>query len=704
MKAIALAIIALWIAAGFGQTMLHLLIDAGQKLFSKENTGAGAASPNPQYRTPNTFLHFVYAAALGFGIASYGTFALGWLGFLRFWPVTLWWIVLALIGLPGMIQNGKDAIAGRKTLFPHNADGGKAERIFCVCAALVVLFCGAVAVLACFVPPNGLEWDALAYHLADPKVFLQMGRIVSLPTEHHSNFPLTMETLYAVGLLYDGYALANLFHFLMGTLTVLAILGFCHARFSPVVGWAAALIFVTTPVVLWEAGTAYIELGFGLYATLSALAAISIIEAQSASLPNTQRPTYNTLLAGSMMGFALGMKYLALLPFVFVGILLLWRRVPVKQIAVYAGMALLFGSPWYLKNAAVTGNPVYPFAYSVFPHSKYWSADRAKMYQGEQDHFGEIHSPNQPAVAAQNMLLAPLRLLTDAGKTSNPGEYTFMALIGGLYGAFTLALLLQKKKPSSISSLLILAGLQLIAWFLVAQISRYLVAVLPLLAICCGYMVWKLGFAKNFLPVMRVTVLAALGGQVAILLWGLFVLPVSARDAMRNNSMPTALSVPDALAIVTAPDGAEKHQRRTLDIYDAMDWMNRNTPKDAGVVLYDNVLGFYLDRPYLWGNAQHSSYIPYGTLTNGKQLTGWLKQKGFRYALFNLNLARPAYDPTGAQFPAGPNRNEEAALRKWYGETPFPPGDWRLPLQDAIRTGQWRTVYAKNGVIALEMQ
>ena len=168
--------------------------------------------------------------------------------------------------------------------------------------------------------------------------------------------------------------------------------------------------------------------------------------------------------------------------------------------------------------------------------------------------------------------------------------------------------------------------------------------------------------------------------------------------------MPTALSVPDALAIVTAPDGAENHLRRTLDVYDAMDWVNHNTPKGAGVVLYDNVLGFYLDRPYLWGNSQHSSYIPYETLTNGRQLTDWMKQKGFHYALFNLNLARPAYDPSGADFPEGPNRNEEAALRKWYGETLFPSGDWRLPIQDAIRTNLWRTVYAKNGVIVLEMR
>ncbi len=697
MKAIALATIALWIAAGFGR---FWILDFGFWIRRSASPDSNFPDSAPNLRPAFSLLNFANAAALGLGVASYGVFALGWMGLLRFWPVTLWWLLLALIGLPGMIANGRDALAGLKISLVSGQNGAKAERIFCVSAALGVLFCGAVALLACFVPPNGLAWDALAYHLADPKVFLQMGRIVSLPTEHHSNFPLTMETLYAVGLLYDGYALANLFHFVMGTLTVLAILGFCRARFSPAVGWAAALIFATTPVVLWEAGTAYIELGFGLYATLAALSALSVIESAGQNNPKST----DTLIAGLMMGFALGMKYLALLPFVFIGFLLIWRRVPVRQIAIYAGLALLVGSPWYVKNAVVTGNPVYPFAYSAFPHSRYWTADRAKMYQGEQDHFGEAHSLKQPAVAAQNLLLAPLRLLTEAGKTSNPGEYTFMALIGGIYGAFTLALLVQKRRPPEIQNILVLVGLQLLAWFFVAQISRYLVAVLPLLAICCGYMVWKLSLAKSANNLTRIAVFAALIGQVMMLLWGLFVLPVSAIAALQSGTMPTALSVPDALAIVTAPDGAENHLRRTLDVYDAMDWINHNTPKDAGVVLYDNVLGFSLDRPYLWGNAQHSSYIPYETCADGKQLTEWMRRHNMRYALFNLNLAAPQYDPTGAQFPQGPNRNEDAALRQWYGATPYPAGDWRLPIQDAIRTGQWRTVYARNGVIVLEMR
>ena len=735
-KAIALAVLAFWIAAGFGRRL----------------TGPIRSLQNAPLE------RFVYSAALGFGVAAYGVVALGLVGLLRFGPVTLWWLALALLGLPGIRDTTKDALRGLQNLRSGFASGRlSGEQIFCVTAGCVVLCCAFAAILACFVPPNGLDWDAIAYHLADPKVFLQQGRISSLPTEHHSNFPFTMESLYAVGLLYDGYALANLFHFTMAFLTVAAISAFCRRHFSATVGWFAALLFATTPVVLWEASVSYIELGFGLYATLAAFAAIQAIqktenrkqkteaasqkpeisplssESGSASAPRSSSsqaflgegsqgdggallPLLPGLgeggrgdeghswlaLSGAAMGFALGMKYLALLPFVFVALLLLWRRVPLKRIAIYASVAIVMGSPWYIKNLILTRNPVYPFAYGAFPHSKYWSADRSALYQGDQDHFGEPHSLKNPAVAAQNLLLAPYRLLSESGKYSNPGEYTFMALFGGLYAAFGFALILQRRLPQAIRDLLIFGGLQCLAWFFVAQISRYLVAVLPTLAIVCGYGAWRLTFAK---PANRLTQLAVFGafiGQTVLLLWGILLLPTSARVAYETKSMPTAMSIPEALAIVTTPDGATEHLRRTLDVYDATAWLNQNAPQESGVILYDNVLGFYLDRPYLWGNSQHSSYIPYETLMDGKPLTDWLTAHQIHYALFNLNLAQPQYDPNGAQFPQGPNRNEEAALHQWYDNGAFPAGDWRVPVQDAIRRNLWRVAFAKNGVIVLE--
>ena len=689
MKAIALVLCAVWIAAGAGSLLvgrLRVLRDTALE-------------------------RFVYSAALGLGIAAYGVLLLGLVGQLRFWPVTLWWLVLAGAGLPGMLANGRDLLTGLKQLKLQVGQSSKLSggQVVCVASGAVVLLCAGIAVLACFLPPNGLDWDAVAYHLADPKVFLAQGRITSLPTEHHSNFPFMMEMLYTVGLLYDGYVLANLFHGAMGALTVAAMLAFCRRHLNAVTGWIAALLFVTTPVVLWEAGVAYIELGLGLYTTLAAFAAISAVKAnREQDAPDGMQWA---VLAGVMMGFGLGMKYLALLPFVFVGLYLLYRRCPLRSVAIYAAVALTIASPWYVKNIVLTRNPVYPFAYGAFPQSKYWSADRAAMYQAEQDSFGAAHSLKRPAEAGGNLLLVPWELLANSNRYSNAGEYTFMALFGGIYAAFGFALVLQRRIPQTVRDLLLLGVLQAAAWFFVAQVSRYLAAVVPLFAVVCGWSAWKLASsqsgennASKSLSAGKIAVGLALAGQVVMLLWGVFVLPTNGRVAFETGAMVTAFSVPDALATITTPDGAEQRLRRTFDVYAAEDWLNQNTAKDAGVILFETVHGFYLDRSYLWGNAQHSSYIPYDTFQNGADMTAWFAAHGFRYALINLNQIRPKFDPDGSQFPQGVNGQEEAALRRWYA-----PGNpklerWQGLIYDALQSGPWRMVFAKNGVAVLEMQ
>ena len=222
-----------------------------------------------------------------------------------------------------------------------------------VACGLALLIFGLIAVLACFRPPGPLEWDALAYHLADPKLFLLQHRIPNLPTEHHSNFPFTMEMLFTVGLLYNGYALANLFHLLMAALTLIGMIGFCSRTLHPVVGWLSAVIFFTTPMVLWETSVAYIDVGLACFATLSAFVAVSADCRKGEKEKRRKGATRykqewihplissslhlsTLLLSGLLMGFALGMKYLALVPFGLTVLLLLLARVPVRWVLLFA--------------------------------------------------------------------------------------------------------------------------------------------------------------------------------------------------------------------------------------------------------------------------------------------------------------------------------------------------------------------------------
>jgi hypothetical protein len=155
------------------------------------------------------------------------------------------------------------------------------------------------------------------------------------------------------------------------------------------------------------------------------------------------------------------------------------------------------------------------------------------------------------------------------------------------------------------------------------------------------------------------------------------------------------------LSEITQPGAAEESLRRRLDNYAAMDWINQNTAKEAGVIFFEETRGFYLDRNYLWGNAEHSSYIPYESFRDSAEMSAWLRGKGIRYALINLNWSPQRAADT--EMGAGPAGNEENALRRWYVEAEQTQ-PYRKLIQEALRTGRWRPVFARNGIVVLEIE
>ena len=193
------------------------------------------------------------------------------------------WIGLAgLIGAPGLLSTWRELRALAASGSHSATEQGESAAVRWPSATLIVILAVllVMAVAACFQAPGPHAWDALAYHLADPKVFLQQHRIAILPTEHHSNFPFTMEMLFTIGLALDGYAAANLFHLLTAVLLVQGMISFCTRFFSRLAGLLAAVVLATTPLVLWEATIAYIDLALALYVFLAAYLIILAVRAE----------------------------------------------------------------------------------------------------------------------------------------------------------------------------------------------------------------------------------------------------------------------------------------------------------------------------------------------------------------------------------------------------------------------------------------
>ncbi|MGC8667272.1 MAG: ArnT family glycosyltransferase [Chthonomonadales bacterium] len=645
-----------------------------------------------------------YATALGLGVIAYGVLAIGLAGQLTAGGLFALTAVLGCASAAVLIGVGKARIRdpfpnflpGRPTKenepcalsagdTPGRADlhsGGTnpaafGSRLVVATAVAALLVLALIAMINCFVPPGAHEWDALSYHLAAPKVFIRQHRIVYLPTDHHSNFPFTVEMLFTAGLLLQGYALANLMHFSMGVLCIVLLWTMGRRYFGPAAAALAALVFATAPIVVWEAGSAYIELGLTLF-SLASIAAL--LRYEESRLPSW------IALAGVLAGFALSVKALALIPFAASALILGFLRPGLKRWGLFVGIALAVGSPFYIKSWIWTGNPVYPFAYRIFG-GRDWSADRAAAYAAEQQSFGQsgnrttvaddanglaaVYSKPSVAQRLRNLILAPFDLVALPSLFYNHNDPGVRTHLGFLWLSLAPLALLTRRRLIPCKAFAILAAIALLwflAWDLSMQYVRYLIPVLALASLIGG------AAAESLVEGRRV-----FGGAVgaAVVVQFLFTL------LYYGPTLPAQwIRASDASA-------REEYLERSVNCYGAEMWINQHTPKDAGVVLFEDTRGFYLDRPYLWGNSPHSAYIPYERFHSGRDMADWFLAHAIQYAILNLQFA-PANDGPDARMAlieAVQNGTTPRLAMEWYAPERQQGEKWRALVGDAMRTG-----------------
>jgi hypothetical protein len=149
----------------------------------------------------------------------------------------------------------------------------------------------------------------------------------------------------------------------------------------------------------------------------------------------------------------------------------------VKATAIVGVVALLFGGGWYLKNAVLYGNPVFPLATTASGDAGWreeLQANWAKAHRVPGETAWERWSPVSFAGSAWTWLMA----------TSGVGPLLSLGLV---------ALALAKRPPRPIWILLAMAGgFFLLFWLLTHRIERFFVPSYPLLAVAAG-----VGFAAG---------------------------------------------------------------------------------------------------------------------------------------------------------------------------------------------------------------
>ncbi|MBI2953109.1 MAG: glycosyltransferase family 39 protein [Chloroflexi bacterium] len=338
---------------------------------------------------------------LGLGVIAYATVLLALLAMLNR-PVVLIlalaWSVLIFKSIRQSI--GELAALARASL----SEVGNLRRSFSALAASAIVIYAALALVGALAPET--EFDALWHHLFFPKLFVETGTLVDVPEEVVSQYPMTVEMLYAVGLMLRGETLAKLIHFMFGILSAFLTYYLARSVASRQSALVAAAIFLSTPTVLWEMTTAYIDLGLTFFVNLSLLAILKWSMSRSSGW---------LIVSAAAMGFALGTELLAALALSGIAVWIIFQRSVAQEkisrlperatihkrefqlaapslnsfrtAALHALIAVAIASPWYIKNSIINGNPVYPLLYQgIATPGLHWSdvgRQAADFFQAE---------------------------------------------------------------------------------------------------------------------------------------------------------------------------------------------------------------------------------------------------------------------------------------------------------------------------------
>jgi hypothetical protein len=551
----------------------------------------------------------VFGLSAGLGVLAYGVLALGLVGLLRPRAILLW---LVLAGVwswrewTEILEGLPDWLAQQFHALQRSRLDGKA---WLMSAGLIAV----LTLLQALTPP--WDYDGLMYHLQGPRFFLEAGRIVLLPDIWQANGPLTIEMLFAVGLAFDSDTFAKLMHLACTVLLVLATFAFGRRYLRPTGEWTAAAILVGIPIFPVWASLAYADMAWALYEFLALYALTLGMEDDRCRWP---------ALSGAMMGLALGSKYLALGGAAVLGLWLLWQsraqgwKAVLVRGVLFGGTALLVGSPWYIKNWLIGGNPVYP----LFLGGTGWTADRMHWHTVYHHSFGTGHS-------VWDYLLLPWNLYAQHTRFG-----TFMGSAEILSPLFPLALLYPRTHRSrAMDGLAVVTLVRFAVWSLGSQQTRFLLPIFPTLSLLTSGVFTDLTARFAFRRWGRILQTGLTGGiVVATLLYSLLL-----------------FAKVQPLEVVSGGESKDTFLRRTVNDYPALQFVRDGLPPQARVLMMWDGSAYYCDERCL-PDAENSRWTRL-TLTSPSvsSAAASLRAMGVTHLLFSVGDAdfMLQHDPTG---------------------------------------------------------
>lgn len=488
------------------------------------------------------------AVPVGLGILSFGMLGLGEIGLLDRRHIGAFMVVAMIVGSREL---AKLARSFRRFL----NDPSERERPSRLDFWIRSLF--AMIVSGTFLTALGpvTDGDALCYHLQVPKVFLAQKSVGFEPALHETVYPLVTEMLYAAGLALQGPVAYRLVQWTFGLLLAATV----TALARPVLGrrafWAGT-IALAAPAVSNGMGAPLNDVALAAFGNAAILAWVRWRD----------RPSLRgAVLAGVLAGFALGVKYPAIVLIGLLGIIMAGQVAIAKRkeklrdlshLLAFAATAILIGGCWYLRAYLWTGNPVFPFFRDVFGGA------------GIDEVLDPIKRPM--TVTAWNLLTAlwPMTLDPDRfDSLSHQFGPVFLMLLPGLF---------VLRAPRRIWALASLGFAFLTLCVTQRQSMRFVLIALGPLSVAVAWVAVACWERRS------------IAGRAVVL--GLMAI-------LAGESMLAVARARHALPVLLGRETAESYLARKEPTFVVGRWIDSHLPKSARVIGQDH-RGFYLPRPY----------------------------------------------------------------------------------------------------------
>jgi len=489
-------------------------------------------------------------------------------------------------------------------------------------AVLVV----SIVILSC-VPP--VSKDALVHHLAIPKLYLKHGGMYEIPIMTFSYYPTNLDLLYLIPLYFGNDILPKFIHFSFALLTAWLIFNYLRRRINAIYALLGVIFFLSIPIIVKLSINVYVDLGLIFFSTASLLLLLKWIE-NGFSLKFL-------ILSAVFCGLAVGIKYnglitLFLLTFFVPFLYSRYQEGKSPNFLKAAGygilflfVALLFFSPWMIRNYIWTSNPIFPLYDHWFNPQNAVNGQTIGLFTYRSLVYHETW---------WQMALLPLRVFFQ-GQDGNPqyfdgrlNPFLFFLPFFAFYGLRRDSAIIRNEKKIMLTFVVLFFAF---AFFSSSLRIRYISPVIPPLVILSIFGVRKMveEIKKVGRRSLRSIGLAGIALILSLALW------LNAKYVFHQYRYINPFNYLDGA--LSRDEYISKYRFE----YPAMQYINKNLSSEAKILfIFLGKRGYYCDRKYLFDMNNNRSTLRQLVKRSDKpeEIVAGLKEIGITHLLTNYDI------------------------------------------------------------------